>query len=63
MIMHLREDPLNSPAAFAVDPLGQGKRFGRSRIFVERNGREMLEEADDHERHFVIRELFRAQTG
>ena len=55
--MDLRPYPLNSLTPYTLLPRSRWARFGGARVCVEGDGRKVLEESDDHERHFVVCEL------
>ena len=55
--MRLRPDALYAYPTRSLRPLRGGHRPGRLRGRIKRNGGEILEQADQHERHLIIREL------
>lgn len=55
--MDSRVEAFDRFAANTLFPVRGRTVCRRARILVEGDGRELLEEADDHERYFVVGEL------
>ena len=60
--MHPRHDLLNTALALASGPLGGRASIQRSSIEVEFHMREVLQQTDEEERHFVVCKLFNEPT-
>ena len=55
--MHLRYDLLHAALTFRPRPFRRRTRFWRLGVEVELHMREVLQEANEEERHLVVREL------